>query len=166
MCSYSLRLAHDTSEEREYIDRLNFDSFRVAFQLHEDISDEEAYQRYRKIEDEDPLDPFSDNHVVFILETNNDKRAGLIWLAKRAPFYAFKEPLVWIYNINIEQEHRGKRLALKLLEQAEKWTTENGYNQIGLHVIQNNKVARNLYATNGYSQIAQHETSCFYLKHL
>jgi ribosomal protein S18 acetylase RimI-like enzyme len=166
MRGYSIRPANDTSEERKYIDGLNFDSFRVAFQLHEDITDEEAYRRYRKIEDEDPLDPFGENHIVFIMQTGEDERAGLILLEKREPFYAFKEPLVWIYNINIEPKHRGKRLAVTLLEQAEKWTKENGYTQIGLHVIQNNSIARRLYSRHGYKQVAQHDTSCFYLKTL
>ena len=166
MDGYRIRPAVDTSEERDYIDGLNFDSFRVAFQLHEDITDEEAYRRYRKIEDEDPLDPFGENHVVFILETEEEIRAGLIWLAKREPFYVFKKPLTWIYNINIEPEHRGKRLAVNLLEKAEKWTKEKECNQIGLQVIQNNSVARNLYSKYGYEQVAQHETSCFYLKTL
>jgi GNAT superfamily N-acetyltransferase len=164
--SYSIRQAVDTSEEREYIDGLNFDSFRVAFQLHEDITDEEAYRRYRKIEDDDHLDPFGVNHTVFMLETDSSEKAGLIWLAKQNPFYVFKEPLVWIYNINIMPKHRGKGLAVYLLKQAEKWTKENGCNQIGLHVIQNNSVARNLYSKNGYKQVAQHEVSCFYLKTL
>ena len=166
MRGYSIRPAVDTSEEREYIDYLNFDSFRVAFQLHEDITDEEAYRRYRKIEEDDPLDPFGVNHTVFILETEGGDRAGLIWLAKRDPFYVFKEPLAWIYNINIMLEHRGKGLAVNLLEKAEKWTKEKECNQIGLHVIQNNSVARNLYSKYGYEQVAQHETSCFYLKTL
>ena len=94
MTEYSIRTAQDTITEREYIDNLNYDSFRVAFQLQENISDEEAYRRYRKIEDEDPIDPFGENHVVFIAETIDGDNAGLIWLAKREPFYVFKEPLV------------------------------------------------------------------------
>ena len=165
MTEFSIRTAQDNLAEREYIDNLNYDSFRVAFQLQEDISDEEAYRRYRKIEDEDPIDPFSNGHIVFIA-INDGNNAGLIWLAKREPFYVFKEPLVWIYNINIEPLHRGRGLSKKLLRLAEKWTLENNYKQIGLHVIEPNKIARKLYETQGYRQVAQHNASCFYLKTL
>ena len=94
------RIRDAVESEREFIDWLNYDSFRVAFLLQEAISDDEAYKRYRKIEDEDPLDPFGTSHVVFIAE-NEEEKAGLLWLAKREPFYVFEEPLVWIYNINI-----------------------------------------------------------------
>ena len=166
MTEYRIRIAQDTVIEREYIDNLNYDSFRVAFQLQEDISDEETYRRYRKIEDEDPIDPFGENHIVFIAEADNGEKAGLIWLAMREPFYVFKEPLVWIYNINIQPQHRGTGLSKKLLELAEKWTTENGRKQIGLHVIEPNKIARRLYETRGYEQVTQHNESCFYLKTL
>jgi GNAT superfamily N-acetyltransferase len=166
LTEYKIRIARDNVAERGYIDNLNYDSFRVAFQLQEDISDEEAYRRYRKIEDEDPIDPFSDNHIVFIAEADNGDNAGLIWLASREPFYVFKEPLVWIYNINIQPSHRGTGLSKKLLALAEKWTMENGCKQIGLHVIEPNKIARRLYETQGYQQVAQHNTSCFYLKTL
>ncbi len=166
MTEYSIRTAQDTAAEREYIDNLNYDSFRVAFQLQEDISYEEAYRRYRKIEDEDPIDPFGDNHIVFIAEADDGENAGLIWLAKRGPFYVFKEPLVWIFNINIEPSHRGKGLSKKLMGLTDKWTKENGYKQIGLHVIEPNKIARRLYETHGYQQVAQHNASCFYLKTL
>lgn len=164
MSEYRIRTAQET--DRAYIDNLNYDSFRVAFQLQEDITDEEAYRRYRKIEDEDPIDPFGENHIVFIIETGSGDRAGLIWLAMREPFYEFKEQLVWIYNINIEPRHRGKGLSKLLLRLAEKWTKENGLNQIGLHVIEPNKVARSLYETTGYTQKSQHKASCFYLKRL
>ena len=161
--TYRIRLAVES--EREFIDWLNYDSFRVAFQLQETISDDEAYKKYRKIEDEDPINPFDENHIVFIAE-NEDEKAGLIWLAKRAPFYVFKEPLVWIYNINVKEGHRGTGLSRILLEKAEEWTAESGYNQIGLHVIEQNKIARILYEHRGYEQIAQHNSSCFYLKRL
>jgi len=166
LTEYNIRIAQDNIAEREYIDNLNYDSFRVAFQLQEDLSDEEAYRRYRKIEDEDPIDPFGEDHIVFIAVADNGENAGLVWLAKREPFYVFKEPFVWIYNINIEQTHRGKGLSKELLELADKWTKENGRRQIGLHVIEPNKIARRLYETQGYQQVAQHNTSCFYLKTL
>jgi GNAT superfamily N-acetyltransferase len=159
------RIREAVESEREFIDWLNYDSFKVAFQLQEVISDDEAYKKYRKIEDEDPLDPFGVGHVVFIAE-NEKEKAGLIWLAKRAPFYVFTEPIVWIYNINVKEQHRGTGLSKILLETAEDWTTESGYNQIGLHVIEQNKIARNLYEHRGYEQISQHNSSCFYLKRL
>ena len=166
MTEYRVRTAQDTASERQYIDNLNYDSFRVAFQLQENISDEEAYTLDRKNEDEDQIDTVGDNHIVFIAETKEGNNAGFIWLAKREPFYVFKEPLVWIYNINIEPPHRGKGLSKKLLGLAEKWTQKNGYKQIGLHVIEPNNVARRLYETQGYQQVAQHNASCFYLKTL
>lgn len=166
MSDYNIRPAKDTEEERIFIEKLNFDSFRVAFQLQEDISDEEAYRRYRKIEDDDPLDPFSKNHAVFMLETGASVRMGLIWLAVREAFYVFKEPLVWIYNINIDPMHRRKGLAKTLLKKAEKWTIDNGFSQIGLRLIEQNNNARRAYEKHGYQQIAQHNFSCFYLKNL
>ena len=128
MSEYRIRTAQEN--ERAYIDNLNYDSFRVAFQLQENISDEEAYQRYRKIEDEDPIDPFGENHIVFIAIAENGEMAGLIWFAMREPFYAFKEPLVWIYNINIRPPHRGTGLSKKLLELAKNGQRKMGANRL------------------------------------
>jgi len=101
-----------------------------------------------------------------MLETGAGVRMGLIWLAVREAFYVFTEPLVWIYNINMDPMHRGKGLAKTLLKKAEKWAIDNGFSQIGLHAIEQNNNARRTYEKQGYKQIARHNSSCFYLKNL
>jgi len=105
-----------------------------------------------------------EDHIVYFGETLKGELTGIIWLAKRRPFYKFKEELVWISNLYVIQKHRRKGLAKKLLEKAEEWAAERELKLIGLHTLDFDTQTRNLYETSGYRLIATHNESCFYEK--
>jgi len=154
----------ETEEDELFFDRLNFESFRLTTLRGQDISEEEARARFIEFERSDPLDPWGQDHQVFFAEDDEGELAGLIWLARREPFYVFKERLVWIYNLHIVQKYRRKGLAKQLLAKAEEWTRQQGLSSIGLHAVDFNIAALHLYKSSGYSLVATHKESCFYEK--
>ena len=89
---------------------------------------------------------------------------GLIWLAKKEPFYVFPEPLGWNYNLHVIPEYRRKGIASSLVDEAEKCTKSKGLSSIGLHVVDFNTAARQLYESKGYCLVATHNESNFYKK--
>ena len=154
----------ETEEDELFFDRLNFESFRLTMLRGQDISEEEARARFIEFEKSDPLDPWGQDHQVFFAEDDEGDLAGLIWLARREPFYVFKERLVWIYNLHIVPKFRSRGLARQLLAKAEEWTRQQGLSSIGLHAVDFNIAARRLYESSGYSLVATHKESCFYEK--
>ncbi|MFB0558266.1 MAG: GNAT family N-acetyltransferase [Candidatus Bathyarchaeia archaeon] len=154
----------ETEEDELFFERLNFESFRLTMLRGQDISEEEARERFIEFERSDLLDPWGPDHQVFFAEDDEGNLAGLIWLARSEPFYVFKEGLVWIYNLHVVPEYRRSGLARQLLAKAEEWTRQQGLNSIGLHVVDFNTAARCLYESSGYRLVATHYESCFYEK--
>lgn len=154
----------ETEEDVLFFDRLNFESFRLTMLRDQNVSEEEAKERFIDFEESDPVDPWGPDHQVFFAEDDEGDLAGLIWLARRAPFYVFKERHVWIYNLHIIPRYRRMGLARQLLSKAQEWTRKQGLNSIGLHSVDFNTAARQLYESLGHELIATHNESCFYEK--
>ncbi|UCD46057.1 MAG: GNAT family N-acetyltransferase, partial [Candidatus Bathyarchaeota archaeon] len=137
------RIRTRRSEEDElFFDRLNFESFRLEFIRDEGIPEQEARERFEEFERNDPIDPWGPDHQVFFAEDDGGTLAGLIWLARREPFYVFKERLAWIYNLHVVPEFRRQGLAKRLLVNAEEWARQQDLGSIALHVIDFNEQAR------------------------
>ncbi len=147
-----------------FFERLNFESYKLEFLRGREITEEEARKEFEEFEKADPLNPWGANHQVLLAANEEGTLMGLIWLAKREPFYVFEERLVWIYNLHVVPEYRRKGLARHLLGEAEKWARLEGLKSIGLHVIEFNEPARSLYESLGYELVAKHNDSCFYEK--
>ncbi|MHA1223532.1 MAG: GNAT family N-acetyltransferase [Candidatus Heimdallarchaeaceae archaeon] len=157
----------ENEEDMKFFHKLDYESFRTTIKDIETLTEEEILEKYDEFLKSDPLDVENDpNHQIFILEDNQMNRIGLIWVANRAPFWRFKEQHVWIYNLHILAEFRGRGLARMLMLKAEEWAKEQGLNNLALHVIDNNKVARKLYESLNYVLVATHNESCFYEKSL
>ena len=161
---YTVRTVRD-KRDREFLTEMNFKSFLVETDPEGKKPRDEAWEEFMRFEKADPIDPFSENHIVFFAVNNNDL-AGIIWLALREPFYVFEEPLVWMYNIHVAPEHRRKGVASMLLDQADIWSKAKGRESIGLQVIDFNEPAKKMYEKHGYRFLAQHNKSCFYRKRL
>jgi len=152
----------ENEKDIRFFERLNFESWKLEFLRGREITEEEARREFEEFEKSDPLDPWGvDHHVLFAVEEEGTLM-GLIWLARREPFYVFKERLAWIYNLHIVPENRCKGVARHLLVDAEKWATLEGLKSIGLHVVGFNEPARRLYESLGYELVATHNNSCFY----
>lgn len=156
----------ETEEDALFFDRLNFESFRLTMLRDQDISEDEAKARFIEFEKSDPVDPWGPDHQVFFAEDDEGNLAGLIWVARREPFYVFKERLVWIYNLHVVPKYRRMGLARKLLAKAREWTREQGLNSIGLHTVDFNSAARRLYESSGYKLVATHNESYLYEKEI
>jgi GNAT superfamily N-acetyltransferase len=158
-----IRTVRDEKDTR-FFERLNFESYKLEFLRGREISEEEARREFEEFEKSDPLDPWGADHQVLLAADEEETLMGLIWLAKREPFYVFKERLAWIYNLHVVPEHRRKGVAERLLDEAEKWARKVGLKSMGLHVIDFNEPARCLYESLGYEVVATHNDSCLYEK--
>ena len=152
-------------EDEDFLDEMNYESFKVEFYKDKQASEAEMKEAYRSFDEEDPIDPWGPDHVVYFAESDN-QLAGVIWMAEREPFWKFNEKHVWVYNIHVAPQNRRKGIACKLLVRAEEWTKQRGLNQIGLHVVDHNAPALRLYESMGYNMLAQNNHSCYYLKTL
>ncbi len=154
----------ENSEDVAFFDKLNYESYVTTIKDVNQYTEEELRLKYEEFEKSDPIDIKEPEHQIFLIENDEEKRAGLIWLAKREPFWRFEEKLIWIYNLHILQEFRGQGHARPLMIKAEEWSKKQGYRIIALHVIDINTAARGLYESLDYVLVATHNESCFYEK--
>ncbi len=71
---------------------------------------------------------------------------GVVWVALDRP----RTGEAWIYDIEVNPEHRGKGYGRALLQAAEEEAAQHGSKAIGLNVFGTNTVARQLYESAGY----------------
>lgn len=78
---------------------------------------------------------------------------GNLWL-----FTDPQQPVrdTFIYDIEINESHRGKGLGRALLEAAESWCAEHGSKSVRLNVFGPNTTARALYESAGYELTSMH----------
>jgi ribosomal protein S18 acetylase RimI-like enzyme len=84
--------------------------------------------------------------LLLSAEAPDGSSVGMVWLMLDRP----RPGAVWIHNIEIFADHRGKGYGRELLEAAERHSVEHGAKEIGLNVFGGNTVARSLYESSGY----------------
>ena len=77
---------------------------------------------------------------------------GYAWLALEGPDVS----CAWIYDIAIDEEHRGKGYGRAMLNGLEQVAREHGLTSIGLNVFASNDYARRLYERAGYEATSIH----------
>jgi ribosomal protein S18 acetylase RimI-like enzyme len=77
---------------------------------------------------------------------------GYAWLALQGP----EVSSAWIYDIAIDEEHRGKGYGRALLNGLEQVAREHGLESIALNVFAGNDYARRLYERAGYKPTSIH----------
>lgn len=152
--------------DQAFFDYCQLESYKGTLTDADSLSEEEIKRKYEEFDKNDPVDMSSPEHAVFIGETIEGQPAGLVWVCHREPFWRFKEPLTWIYNLHVVLRFRRQGLAKMLLETIEEWTRSEGLKLIGLHVIESNTAAHALYDSCGYKLAATHNTSFFYEKNM
>jgi ribosomal protein S18 acetylase RimI-like enzyme len=75
---------------------------------------------------------------------------GVLWLGLSYP----RDDSVWIYDIEVDAEHRGKGFGRLLLAAAEEEARRAGATAMGLQVFGANAVARGLYESAGYEPVS------------
>jgi len=80
----------------------------------------------------------------FVLEVvNEDLAIGNVWLVQ-------KENEWWIYDIELDEEHRSKGLGRLALQAIEQYVKDQQGNKLNLSVFGFNKIAQNLYLSEGF----------------
>ena len=86
------------------------------------------------------------NHFFSVLEPGG-KSVGSLWFAVKTKFGL---PIAYVYNVEIDPEHRRKGYALEAFLALEKEVATLGLHGAALHVFGHNTAARALYAKLGY----------------
>lgn len=71
---------------------------------------------------------------------------GIVWLVKQDDEWS-------IYDIDIDEEHRGNGLGRKTMHAIEQYVSEQGGTAINLSVFGFNEVARKLYESEGFETV-------------
>jgi GNAT superfamily N-acetyltransferase len=89
-------------------------------------------------------------HLLYGVEVEH-ARVGYLWLAERENQ---GRKVIWVYDVSIDAEHRGRGLGREAMLLAEQETRAHGFERIELNVFGGNEVARNLYLSLGYEESA------------
>ena len=85
-------------------------------------------------------------HAIFVIEAA-DERVGLLWLAERE---LGGRRVYFVYDVEIDEQHRGKGYGRAAMLLAEDEARRRGLTRIELNVFGGNAVARGLYRSLGY----------------
>jgi ribosomal protein S18 acetylase RimI-like enzyme len=85
-------------------------------------------------------------HGIFVVEADGE-RVGLLWVAERE---LGARQVLYIYDIEIDEAHRGRGFGRTAMLLAEEEARARGLNRIELNVFGGNHVARALYRSLGY----------------
>lgn len=89
----------------------------------------------------------ADGHHLFCVVAGQ-RTVGVLWLG---PTPIGRPGMAWIYDIEIDEEHRGKGYGRATLNLAEREAARHGWSTLGLNVFGNNHVARALYESHGFN---------------
>jgi len=92
-----------------------------------------------------------DGHAVFLVEDDGEV-VGRLWVADR-PIDGGRTALV-VYEVAIDEHARGRGLGKLAMEFAADEARRRGIEQVGLNVFGGNTVARGLYRSLGYREVA------------
>ena len=92
----------------------------------------------------------SAEQLVFVIEADG-KTVGDLWLAERHDTF---QPGLFIFDITVEEEHRGRGYGKAAMLFAEEEARQRGHDRVGLNVFGGNDVARSLYRSLGYEENA------------
>jgi ribosomal protein S18 acetylase RimI-like enzyme len=76
---------------------------------------------------------------------------GSLWIS---PVSADQPEAWWVWDITIEEPHRGRGLGKAVMLLAEREARSHGATELGLNVFGSNTVARHLYEHLGYATVA------------
>jgi ribosomal protein S18 acetylase RimI-like enzyme len=90
-------------------------------------------------------------HWLFAVEDGEGTRVGVLWLGE--PFDGEPDAL-WVYDIEIDPDHRGRGLGRDTMLLAEAEARRRGRQRIKLNVFARNSVARALYLSLGFEEMS------------
>jgi GNAT superfamily N-acetyltransferase len=87
---------------------------------------------------------------VYVVEVDGEAVGGL-WVAERE---IEGDRALWIYDVDVDEPHRGKGYGRAAMRFAEEEARRRGLDAVALNVFGGNEVARNLYRSLGYGETA------------
>jgi ribosomal protein S18 acetylase RimI-like enzyme len=79
------------------------------------------------------------------------ERVGELWLAEREEQ---RRRLLWVYQLRVDERHRGRGFARAAMDFAEQEAGRRGLSHVALNVFGGNEAARGLYRSLGYTEDA------------
>ena len=95
--------------------------------------------------------PAEGHHLFIAREQASGDAVGVLWLCERRGAGGL---VVWIYDVEIDEAHRGRGFGRALMSLAEQWARERDAVELQLNVFGGNDVARALYSSLGYAESA------------
>jgi ribosomal protein S18 acetylase RimI-like enzyme len=92
----------------------------------------------------------SPDQLVYVIEADGEA-VGELWLAEREDM---RHPCLFIYDIHLAKEHRGRGYGKAAMLLAEEEARRRGLDRLALNVFGRNDVARRLYRSLGYEENA------------
>jgi ribosomal protein S18 acetylase RimI-like enzyme len=87
---------------------------------------------------------------LFAVEDDGE-RVGYLWVGERE---LQERRVLWIWDVFVEKQHRGRGLGRSAMELAEGEARRRGLDRIELNVFGGNEVARSLYRSLDYDEVA------------
>lgn len=97
-----------------------------------------------------PGDEPSLEQSVFVLEADGE-HVGELWLAERDTGLG---STLWVYDVHVHEAHRGRGYGREAMLFAEEEARRRGLERVGLNVFGGNEIARNLYGSLGFAEVA------------
>ena len=138
-------------EIAEYVPRL---TMTYAAELTEHLfrnAEPAAARATRSATDAFPAGEASAGNWLFAVEDGEGTQVGVLWLGD--PFDGERDSL-WVYDIEIDPEHRGRGLGRDAMRLAEEEARRLGRQRIKLNVFARNAVARALYLSLGFEEMS------------
>lgn len=93
-----------------------------------------------------PGGKLSPRHAILVAEDGTGGPVGRLWMAPRDD----STDVAFIYAIDVAPAARGRGYGRALMQEAVKWSRENGFRTLALHVFGGNDVAIGLYESLGF----------------
>jgi ribosomal protein S18 acetylase RimI-like enzyme len=118
------------------------------------IAAEDAPAEIRRQRERSAPDGLATEHMLFFIGEVDGERIGWIWLALPGapPRHA---ATAWVYNVEVDEAHRGKGYGRELMLAAERELVQRGVKHMGLNVFGTNQTAIRLYERLGYAVLSQ-----------
>jgi len=138
-------------EIASYVPRVST-AYAAELREHLHLDDDAAEARARRSAAEAfPDGTVAEGNWLFAVEDGQGTRVGVLWLGE--PTDGEAESL-WVFDIEIDPEHRGRGLGRDTMLLAEEEARRLGRTRIKLNVFARNAVARALYLSLGFEEMA------------
>jgi ribosomal protein S18 acetylase RimI-like enzyme len=130
-----------------------FASFVDTLVRNGQVRAEDAAEEIRRQRDKLLPDGLETDHMLLFTGEVDGEAVGWLWLA--VPGAPFHPDMAWVYDVQIDEAHRGKGYGREIMHAGERELIARGVRKVGLNVFGTNRVAIGLYERLGYEVMSQ-----------